>query len=131
MTQLLDTNICVAFLNGTDPSVNERLLAGRPTDYCLCSVVKAELIYGARASARIDSNLTKLDAFFAPFDSPAFDDGAAVHYGALRALLRAQGNPIGANDMMIAAIAMSRDLTLVTRNDTEFRRIAGLRVVTW
>jgi tRNA(fMet)-specific endonuclease VapC len=100
--RLLDTNICVAYLNGTDAAVKKRLLALSPDEVALCSVVKAELLYGARASGRVEQNLARLDAFFAPFASLSFDDDAADRYGVIRAQLRRDGTPVGANDMMIA-----------------------------
>ena len=63
--------------------------------------------------------------------SVPFDDAAADEYGVLRAQLERAGTPIGANDLMIAAIARQHDFTLVTNNVEEFRRIAGLRVDNW
>lgn len=129
--RLLDTNICIAYLNGTDPRVRDKLLALAPSEVCLCSVVKAELLFGARKSAKVKDNLEKLKAFFVPFDSLLFDDRAAEQYGVIRAQLERDGTPIGTNDMLIASIAMAQDAELVTRNQDEFTRIAGLRVDTW
>ena len=94
-------------------------------------MVKAELLYGARHSAHVESNLQKLERFFEPFTSFAFADVAAEWYGQIRAHLRRSGQPIGANDMMIAAIALAEDAVLVTRNQDEFRRIVGLRLEVW
>jgi tRNA(fMet)-specific endonuclease VapC len=131
MSWLLDTNVCIAFLNGRDPAVRERLLSLAPDDVSLCSVVKSELLYGARNSARVDENLKRLRDFFAPFESLPFGDEAAEHYGVLRAQLRRAGTPVGANDMMIAAIAMTADVTLITRDQDELGRIAGLRLEQW
>lgn len=131
MSWLLDTNVCVAFLNGTDATIRDRLLALAPTQVMLCSVVKAELLFGARKSKRVDANLAKLSAFFAAMESAPFDDAAAAHYGLLRAHLEAIGTPIGANDMMIAATALATGATLVTRNQQEFLRVAGLAVESW
>jgi tRNA(fMet)-specific endonuclease VapC len=131
VTKLLDTNICIAFLTGRQPAVRDKLLSLPRDEIVLCSVVRAELLYGARNSERVDQNLARLSAFFAPFRSLPFDDEAAERYGEIRALLRRQGTPIGGNDMMIAAIAASSGATLVTRNQDEFRRVAGLRVESW
>lgn len=127
---LLDTNVCIAFLKD-EGQVKAKILARRPDEMLLCSVVKGELLYGARHSAKVDANLKKLDAFFAPFSSLPFDDAAAERYGMLRTQLERAGTPIGANDMSIAAIALVADATLVTRNQDEFRRVAGLRVEAW
>ncbi len=128
---LLDTNVCIAVLKGDDPSLLERILEVPADDMVLCSVVKAELLYGARRSGRVAQNLQRLNAFFAQFGSIPFDDVAAEHYGLLRAQLIAEGKPIGPNDMLIAATALSVDATVVTRNETEFRRVPGLRVERW
>ena len=128
---MLDTNICIGFLNGGDPSLRDRLLAGSPDSFRLCSVVKAELLYGARNSAKVADNLHKLERFFAPLESLPFDDAAAEAYGTIRAQLQREGTPIGGNDLMIAAVARAHDLTLVTRNQAEFRRVSGLRVEVW
>jgi len=128
---LLDTNVCIGFLNETDPALRARFAGATAADIKLCSVVKAELVYGARNSARVSENLEKLSRFFEPFESLPFDDAAAEQYGVIRAQARRLGTPIGANDLLIAAIALSADLVLVTRNQQEFRQIGGLRVETW
>jgi tRNA(fMet)-specific endonuclease VapC len=128
---LLDTNICIAFLTGCDAAVRRKLLGHVPSDLVLCSVVKAELLFGALKSARVDENLRRLEDFFAPFESLPFDDEAAVRYGSIRVQLEHAGQPIGANDMMIAAVAMTHAATLVTRDQGEFRRVPGLRVEAW
>ena len=131
MTWMLDTNVCAAYLNGADLAVRERLLALPPSQVLLCSVVKAELHFGARKSKRVDANLAQLAKFFAAIESAPFDDIAAEHYGLLRAHLEAIGTPIGANDMMIAATALAVGATLVTRNQREFLRVSGLPVESW
>lgn len=128
---LLDTNICIAFLNGTDELVRERLTALAPAEVALCSVVKGELLYGARKSQQVDRNLSRLATFFAAFESLPFDDAAAGHYGVVRAQLEAAGTPIGGNDLIIASIALAADARLATRNVGEFRRVPGLRVEEW
>ena len=128
---MLDTNVCVVYLNGTDDGLRDRLLALPPSDVLLCSVVKAELLFGARKSKRVDENLAQLARFFATLDCAPFDDLAAEHYGLLRAQLEAAGTPIGANDMMIAGTALATGATLVTRNQREFLRVSGLAVETW
>jgi tRNA(fMet)-specific endonuclease VapC len=128
---LLDTNVCIAFLGGADREVRSKLLALPVGDVALCSIVKAELLYGARNSARIEQNLAKLTRFFAPLRSLPFDDDAAARYGSLLAQLRRDGRPVGGNDVMIAAIALAADATLVTRNARELAAVAGLRLIPW
>jgi tRNA(fMet)-specific endonuclease VapC len=128
---LLDTNVCIAFLNERDATMRAHFASTSPDDIKLCSVVKAELVYGARNSARVSENLDKLQRFFEPFESLPFDDAAADQYGVIRAQARRAGTPIGSNDLLVASIALSADLVLVTRDQDEFRRVAGLRVERW
>ncbi len=131
MKYLLDANTCIGLLNSSDAELMRRYSARQPADLVLCSVVKAELLYGARRSARVEFNLKRLEYFAAPLQSLPFDDRCAHDYGVIRADLAAQGTPIGANDLMIAAIARAHDLMLVTHNTKEFSRVAGLRVEDW
>ena len=126
----LDTNICIGFLNG-DPSIVAALRTLEPEEVVVCSVVRAELYFGARNSARVEPNLKALCAFLAQLQSADFDEESAVEYGIIRAELAQRGTPIGPNDLLIAAIARSNDQVLVTRNDREFLRVRGLRVETW
>lgn len=128
---LLDTNACVHVLNNSRARLTERFAAESPATLRLCSVVKAELFYGARKSTVVARTIANLQRFFAPLPSVPFDDHAAEHYGAIRADLAQAGKPIGGNDLMIAAIARAQDLTLVTHNVSEFARVVGLRVVDW
>jgi tRNA(fMet)-specific endonuclease VapC len=128
---LLDTNICIRFLNGTDHGVKEKLLAMSPADVCLCSVVKAELYYGARNSQKVSENLRKLEGLFQYFESFSFNDDAAIEYGKLRKQLKDTGKPIGANDMTIAAIVLANDHILVTKNTSEFEQVPELKVESW
>ncbi len=128
---LLDTNACIRLLNGSSPSLAERLRREGPRQVRLCSVVKAELLFGASKSARVRENHRVLTAFFAPFRCLPFDEPAAVQYGEIRAHLEKAGTPIGPNDLLIASISRANDLTLVTHNTREFSRVPGLGVEDW
>lgn len=129
--RLLDTNICIPLLNRSEARLAKRLLALDPAEVVLCSVVRAELEFGARNSQRAAENLSRVDQFCSAFESIAFDDEAAVAYGEIRAHLRRTGRPVGSNDLMIAAIALARDVTLVTRNVSEFGQVPRLAVEAW
>ncbi len=94
-------------------------------------MVKAEPPPGARNGSRAADNLRSLAQFFDAFESLPFDDEVAEAYGVLRTKLRRSGRPIGANDMLIAAIALVNRATLVTRDDDEFLRVPGLQVEVW
>ncbi len=102
-----------------------------PAGIALCSVVKAELLFGALRSEQKESNLQLLQKLFEPLYSFEFDDNAAEHYAQIRADLTAQGNLIGANDLMIAAIARANKATLITHNTGEFSRVQGLAIEDW
>ncbi|HEX2574295.1 MAG TPA: type II toxin-antitoxin system VapC family toxin, partial [Polyangia bacterium] len=82
-------------------------------------------------SARRERNLAALEEFLASFMSLPFDGEAARMYGRIKADLYRQGRPIGANDLLIAAIALSRGLIVVTSNVQAFERVAGLQIETW
>ena len=128
---LLDTNACIKILNSSSASLVSRLKGLHPSRIKLSSVVKAELLYGARKSARPAQNLRVLQDFFHPFRSLVFDDLCSEEYGVLRTELERTGEPVGPYDMMIAATAIAYDLTLVTHNRDEFSRIAGLKWEDW
>ena len=128
---LLDTNACIKILNESSTELIERFQSKTPSEIQLCSVVKAELVYGARKSARPADNLRVLHTFFSPFVSNRFDDECSSNYGVIRSELERTGQPIGANDMMIASIALTCELTLVTHNVGEFSRIVGLSWEDW
>ncbi len=128
---LLDTNVCINFLNGTSPAVTQHFQDYSPSEIAVCSIVKAELLFGARNSLRVDANLQVLKMFFAPLQSLAFDDRCADEYGLIRSDLKIQGRLIGPNDMLIAAVARANDAVLVTHNTREFSRISGLRLDDW
>lgn len=128
---LLDTNVCIRILNNSNAAVVARFRGESPTTVGLCSVVKAELFYGARKSHRVAKVLTALRRFCAPLRSYPFDDACAEQYGLIRAALEQLGQPIGANDLLIASIARRHDLVLVSHNVNEFSRVAGLPVDDW
>ncbi|MCB1189941.1 MAG: type II toxin-antitoxin system VapC family toxin [Leptospiraceae bacterium] len=128
---LLDTNICIYFLNGISLSVKENLLLKNPENIYLCSVVKAELYYGAIKSKYQNQNILKIDRFAEKFISLSFDDSASLIYGGIRAELESKGIPIGPNDLMIASIAIANNLILVTNNTKEFGRIQKLSLENW
>jgi tRNA(fMet)-specific endonuclease VapC len=131
MPFLLDTNVCIGILTGRSPKAIEKLRQLAPTEVRICSVVRAELQFGARNSSRVEANLSLLETFLFPFTSVAFDDGATNYYGRIRADLHRAGKLIGPNDLLIAAMALANDLVLVTRKVKEFGRVPGLRWKDW
>lgn len=128
---LLDTDVCIHLLNRADSGIEQQLRVRSPAEIALCSIVKAELLYGAHKSTRLDANLQRLRLFFSPLTSLPFDDHCAETYAMIRLDLSAQGRLTGPNELMIAAIARTLEATLVTRNVGEFGRVAGLRLEDW
>jgi tRNA(fMet)-specific endonuclease VapC len=131
MTYLLDTNVCIAYLNGRSSNVVRRLRNVLSSEIAVCSVVKAELFYGAMRSRNPARTLAQQQLFLDQFISLPFDDRSAEFYARIRASLAARGTPIGPNDLLIAAIARAHNLILVTANVREFGRIDELRLENW
>ena len=132
MKYLLDTTICVEHLRRSrSSSLTARLRALPAGDVCLCSVVRAEPVYGAHHGQNAQTNLVSVEQFVSHFTSLPFDDRAADHYGAVRSFLATARTPIGANDLLIAGIALANNLILITRNTREFQRVPGLSLEDW
>lgn len=134
MSHLLDTNSWIDHLRrGPTSKVTTKLAAAPAASVYLCSVVLAELYYGAfhGSPAQQAANLALIGKLKHLFVSLPFDDRAAEEYGKLRAHLAALGAPIGPNDTMIAAIALANQVTLVTHNTLEFSRVPGLVLEDW
>jgi tRNA(fMet)-specific endonuclease VapC len=134
MTYLLDTNACIALINGNPSQVRERFqrIMATGDSITVSSVVAFELWYGVAKSTRKVANTERLEAFFAgPLDLLAFDDEDARTAGTIRAALEAGGTPIGAYDLLIAGQALRYGATLVTANVSEFSRVEGLTWEDW
>lgn len=131
MKFLLDTNPCIVYLNGRSLALRQRLDAESDSNIVICSIVLAEMYYGATKSSSPNKTLQTQQQFLSRFRCLAFDDVAAAVYGPIRAELERSGATIGAHDLLIASIAFAKDLTLVTHNTREFLRIPGLKVEDW
>ncbi len=130
MKYLLDTDTCVYLIKRNPAQVHERFRRHRLSTVALSSIVVSELSWGAAKSGS-QRNVEALDAFLAALQVVAYDQSAAFIYGRLRADLERRGTPIGPLDMLIAAHALSLDMTLVTNNEHEFRRVPELRIENW
>jgi tRNA(fMet)-specific endonuclease VapC len=131
MPYLLDTNACISYLRRADSPIRQHLARHNAADIVVCSVVYAELWYGTLRNANPARAQAQLASFLANFVSLPLDDPAAEIAATVRADLAAKGTPIGPHDLLIAAIDLANDLTLVTRNTREFGRVAGLRLEDW
>ena len=130
----LDTNACIALINGSLITVRERLqqALGEGGVVCVSAVVLHELWYGVAKSARRDHNTERVQAFLSgPLEILPFDSADARAAGVVRAALERVGQPIGAYDALIAGQAVRRGLTLVTANTREFERVDGLMWEDW
>ncbi|MDP9361915.1 MAG: PIN domain-containing protein [Acidobacteriota bacterium] len=131
MKYLLDTNTCIRYLNGTSRTVLDRILAIADDDIATSAITRAELYFGAEKSRDPEHSRRGQDRFLARFRSLAFDDAAAAFYASVRARTERSGTPIGPNDLLIAAIALTHSLTLVTHNTREFSRVPDLSLDDW
>ncbi len=130
MKYLLDTNIVIGLSKGRAEA--RARLAYVPAQAVLLSpVVLCELEFGIAKSQRPEANRAALALLLANLQVVDFNAGVAVHYGRIRAVLEAAGTPIGPNDLLIAAHALSLGATLVTDNLREFARVPGLAVENW
>jgi|SRR5208282_918295 len=131
---LLDTNACIALINGKPASVRTRFRDAVTADekVLVSSVVAFELWYGVAKSTRPEANTQLVETFFAgPVGLLPFEFEDAKVAGRVRAALEASGKPVGAYDLLIAGQALRHELTLVTANVREFSRVKGLVWEDW
>jgi tRNA(fMet)-specific endonuclease VapC len=133
VSYLLDTNVCIAIINGRPRRARERLRDAwhRGGRVSVSSIALFELWYGVAKSQRVLANRERLSVFMAKLDGLPFDDRDAQAAGAIRAELERAGQPIGAYDTLMAGQAVRREMTLVTANIAEFKRVSGLRWENW
>lgn len=127
---LLDTNIVIYVLKRRPIEVLT-IFNANASRMAISSITLAELLHGAEKSTRTSENLAAIEDFCSRLDVLPYGTKAAQHYGAIRAALEKQGQPIGVNDLHIAGHARSEGLTLVTNNTSEFVRVPALEVENW
>lgn len=128
---LLDTNICIYIAKGQPQAVRERM-AGYTLDQLAMSMVTlGELQFGAQKSQYRDRALDTIAQLAQLIPVFALPVAAAAHYGLVRAALQRRGEPIGNNDLWLAAHALAEGWTLVTHNTREFVRVPGLAIENW
>jgi tRNA(fMet)-specific endonuclease VapC len=134
VTYLLDTNACIALMNGKPTSVRAHFREADEfgAEINVSTVVAFELWYGVANSSRPDTNAARVEAFFAgPLHLLAFEEEDARAAGAIRGALEAAGRPLGAYDLLIAGQALRHKVTLVTASVREFSRVKGLAWEDW
>ncbi len=127
---LLDTNIVIYVLKRRPVEVLSTFNANA-SRMAMSSITLAELLHGAEKSSHVSENLAAIDDFCSRLEVLPYGPKAAQHYGAIRATLEKLGQPIGVNDMHIAAHARSEGLVLVTNNMGEFARVPALEAENW
>ena len=127
---LLDTNI-VKYVLKRRPVEVLSTFNTNASRMAMSSVTLAELLHGAEKISRVSENLAAIEDFCSRLAVLPYGPKAAQHYGAIRAALEKLGQPIGVNDMHIAAHARSEGLVLVTNNRGEFARVPALEVENW
>ena len=128
---LLDTNICIYIAKQHPPEVLSRFRRLKPGELCMSAITFGELLYGAARSSRRDEAIKTLHQLTTLIPVLALAAEVGEHYGAIRAELEESGRPIGNNDLWIAAHAREQELTLVTNNEREFKRVRGLKIQNW
>lgn len=130
MRYLLDTNIVSALIRDPQGHVTERIREAGEANVATSIIVAADLRYGAtkKGSARLTA---QVEAVLGALEVLPFEDPADRVYGVLRAGLEQEGQPIGGNDLLIAAHALSLGFTLVTANEREFSKIHDLPCENW
>ena len=127
---LLDTNIVIYVLRQRPIEVLSTFNTNA-SRMAISSITLAELMHGAEKSSRMSENLATVEDFCSRLQVLPYGAKAAQHYGAIRAALEKIGQPIGVNDLHIAAHARSEGLVLVTNNGGEFARVPALEVENW
>ena len=131
MNFLLDTNICIYIIKQKPPEVLQKFKVYNVGDIGISSISVAELEFGVYKSKFPERNQQALEQFLLPLTIVDFDAGAANMYGKTRAILDKQGTPIGSLDTLIAAHALSLQITLITNNVKEFSRVPNLKLENW
>ena len=128
---LLDTNICIYIKNHRPPEVLARFSKLAPGKVVMSAITYGELSFGAEKSSKPKETRQILEQLVSLIPVLPLDETASIHYGKIRQQLQTLGKPIGNNDLWIAAHALAGKLILVTNNESEFKRVPGLKVENW
>lgn len=131
MKYMLDTNVCIDYMRGSDQAIKDRLLACKQDELCISSITLSELLYGVNKSSDPVKNRSALYKLLVKTEVIDYGFEASEYYGIIRNFLTKTGSVIGSLDMLIAAHAMANDLILITHNTGEFGCIKGLKTEDW
>ena len=128
---MLDTNICIYVLKNRSDKLRNKFKS--TSKLCISTVTYAELCFGIEngESALREKRWEQLEIFTQRLLIELWETEAAKHYGAIRAVLKKRGLPIGNNDLLIASHARSVNAVLVTNNVSEFSRVPALVIENW
>jgi tRNA(fMet)-specific endonuclease VapC len=127
---LLDTDTCIYALK-QHRNILEQLLSKSREDIVVSVITEAELRTGAAKSSSPIKTLRLVENFLRPLALADFTSNDAIAYAQIRAKLERAGTPIGPLDTLIASQAVARELTLVSNNEREFRRVSSLHIENW
>ena len=134
MNYLLDTNACIALINGKPIAVRHRFQKAidAGAQVTVSTIAIFELWYGVEKSEHKEANTDRLQTFLAgPITLMPFEEDDAKSAGMIRAILEKVGRPIGAYDLLISGQAVRHKMTLITANSKEFSRVKGLAWEDW
>ena len=131
MQYLLDTNICIYLIKKRPSEVLEQFKQHSPQDVAISTITLFELQSGIEKSQYRQASEGALDKLLSPIDLIDFDRSSAIEAANIRAQLEKKGMPIGSYDLLIAGLARSRGMTLVSNNTKEFERVVGLELENW
>ncbi len=131
MRYLLDTDICIYVIKKHPSQVIEQFKRHSPGDIAISTITLFELQYGVEKSRQRSRSGQALTRFLSPLRLLVLDSEAALEAASIRAQLHKMGKPIGPYDLLIAGLARSKDMILVSNNSKEFERIEGLRLENW
>ena len=130
MIYILDTNICIYLLNG-NKKIESKIKSTGIYSFAITYAVLAELYYGAYNSGRVRENVSRIDDFKRNLTILQEDAESSRLFGKIKAELKSGENLIEDFDLLIASIALANDCTIVTNNESHFKRIKNLSVVNW
>lgn len=130
ITYLLDTNIVIYVIKRRPVEVLG-VFNANATRMAISVITLAELMHGAEKSSKPAENLAVVEDFCSRLSVLPYTEKAAQHYGQIRTALEKRGEPIGVNDLHIAAHARSEGLILVTNNEKEFAKVSSLQIENW
>ena len=130
-TEMLDTNTCIYIMNQKPEHVTRRFEENLAEEMAISTISYGELLFGAYKSQSHQKAIHKLESFIGSVPPLPLPSHVAEYYGKIRLALEKKGKSIGGNDLWIAAHALSLNLTLITNNGKEFKRIAELKIENW